>query len=245
MRRILFVIGLVLLVGALTPEVGIPILRADTAPAKPLLLPGKTTLYQRVLTRPGAMLVAKPGAAAGQAVPPLSIFYVYGRAKDASGKDFVQVGANAAGLLSGWIAAAQTIEWKQSLVLSFANRAGRDWVLFFANEKPMLDIAEAGDAAAKVAALRKEIAATGKTADGTVIAEEPAQYVDIRKQFYLLPILQAHEAMLASGFRVNSVEVASVTAGSQTPPPVQTERVDTTLKNFSAAMVFVIDATAS
>jgi len=244
-RRILFVIGLVLLVGALTPEAGIPIARADTAPAKPLLLPGKTTLYQRVLTRPGAMLVAKPGAAAGQAVPPLSIFYVYGRAKDASGKDFVQVGANAAGLLSGWIAAAQTIEWKQSLVLSFANRAGRDRVLFFANEKPMLDIAEAGDAAAKVAALRKEIAATGKTADGTVIAEEPAQYVDIRKQFYLLPILQAHEAMLASGFRVNSVEVASVTAGSQTPPPVQTERVDTTLKNFSAAMVFVIDATAS
>ena len=245
MRRILFVIGLVLLVGALTPEAGIPIARADTAPAKPLLLPGKTTLYQRVLTRPGAMLVAKPGAAAGQAVPPLSIFYVYGRDKDASGKDFVQVGANAAGLLSGWIAAAQTIEWKQSLVLSFANRAGRDRVLFFANEKPMLDIAEADDAAAKVAALRKEIAATGKTADGTVIAEEPAQYVDIRKQFYLLPILQAHEAMLASGFRVNSVEVASVTAGSQTPPPVQTERVDTTLKNFSAAMVFVIDATAS
>jgi hypothetical protein len=72
----------------------------------------------------------------------------------------------------------------------------------------MLDIAEADDAAAKVAALRKEIAATGKTADGTVIAEEPAQYVDIRKQFYLLPILQAHDAMLASGFRVSSVEVA-------------------------------------
>ena len=245
MRRILSVIALVLLVGALTPEAGIPIARADTAPAKPLLLPGKTTLYQRVLTRPGAMLVAKPGAAGGTAVPPLSIFYVYGRDKDASGKEFVQVGANAAGLLSGWISADQTIEWKQSLVLSFANRAGRDRVLFFANEKQMLDLAEADDAAAKVAALRKEIAATGKTADGTVIAEEPAQYVDIRKQFYLLPILQAHEAMLASGFRVNSVEVASVTAGSETQPPVQSERVDTTLKNFSAAMVFVIDATAS
>jgi len=244
-RRILSVIALVLLVGALTPEAGIPIARADTATAKPLLLPGKTTLYQRVLTRPGAMLVAKPGAAGGAAVPPLSIFYVYGRDKDASGKEFVQVGANAAGLLSGWISADQTIEWKQSLVLSFANRAGRDRVLFFANEKQMLDLAEADDAAARVAALRKEIAATGKTADGTVIAEEPAQYVDIRKQFYLLPILQAHEAMLASGFRVNSVEVASVTAGSETQPPVQSERVDTTLKNFSAAMVFVIDATAS
>jgi hypothetical protein len=245
MRRILSVIGLVLLVGALNPAAGIPVARADTTPGKPLLLPGKTTLYQRVLTRPGAMLVAKPGAGGGAAVPPLSIFYVYGRDKDAAGKEFVQVGANAAGLLSGWIAADQTIEWKQSLVLSFANRAGRDRVLFFANEKPMLDLAEADDAAAKVAALRKEIAATGKTADGTVIAEEPAQYVDIRKQFYLLPILQAHEAMLASGFRVNSVEVASVTAGSEAQPPVQTERVDTTLKNFSAAMVFVIDATAS
>ena len=36
MRRILSVIALVLLVGALTPEAGIPIARADTAPAKPL-----------------------------------------------------------------------------------------------------------------------------------------------------------------------------------------------------------------
>ena len=79
MRRILSVIGLVLLVGALNPEARVTLARADTAPAKPLLLPGKTTLYQRVLTRPGAMLVAKPGTTGGQPVPPLSIFYVYGR----------------------------------------------------------------------------------------------------------------------------------------------------------------------
>src|SRR5260370_31282588 len=87
--------------GALAPVARIPIARADTAPAKPLLLPGKTTLFQRALTRPGATLVAKPGAAGGQAVPPLSIFYVYGREKVASGNDFAQVGANAARLLSG------------------------------------------------------------------------------------------------------------------------------------------------
>lgn len=247
MRRIPSLFGVLLLLGLVVSGASVPSARADNPPGKPLLMPGKTTLYQRVLTRPGAALVAKPGDTGGETVPPLTIFYVYGRDKDAAGKEFVQVGANAAGLVRGWIAADQTIEWKQSLVLSFANRAGRDRVLFFADEKPMLDIAQADDAKAKIAALRQQIAATGHTADGTVIAEEPQQYVDIRKQFYLLPILEAHEAMLASGFRVNSVEVASVTVGG--PPavpaqPVQTERSDT-IKDFSAALVFVIDATAS
>jgi serine/threonine-protein kinase PpkA len=242
MRSFPSLIGVLLLLGFLAPVISHA--RADSPPVKPLLMPGKTTLYQRVLTRPGAMLVAKPGAGSGQVVPPLTIFYVYGREKDAAGKEFVQVGANAAGLVRGWLAGDQTIEWKQSLVLSFANRAGRDRVLFFTDEKPMLDLAQADDAKAKIAAIRQEIAATGHTADGSVIAEEPDQYVDIRKQFYLLPILEAHEAMLGSGFRVNSVEVASVTAGGPPAVPVQTERVDT-LKDFSAALVFVIDATAS
>jgi serine/threonine-protein kinase PpkA len=232
-----FCLALILLGDGLPPAV------ADTSPRTPLLLAGKTTLYQRILTRPGARLLPRPELGSGDEVPPLSIFYVYGRQKDATGKEFVEVGDNAAGLVRGFIAADQTIEWKQSLVLSFANPAGRDRVLFFGAEKPMLDLAEADDAKARMAALRKEIAATGHGAD--VVAEEPAQYVDIRKQFYLLPILRAHETMLASGFRVNSVEVASVTASAESAPPMVSERVDTGLKDFSAAMVFVIDSTAS
>jgi len=88
---------------------------------------------------------------------------------------------------AAWIAADQTIEWKQSPVLSFANRAGATGCSSSPVRSPMLDIAAADDAAVKVAALRKEIAATGKTRTRTVIAEEPAQYVDIRNSSICCP----------------------------------------------------------
>ena len=54
------------------------------------------------------------------------------------------------------------------------------------------------------------------TASKMIIAVEPKEYVDIRQQFYLLPILEARETALANGFRVKSVEVASVTAKEDT-----------------------------
>ena len=50
MRSFPSLIGVLLLLGFLAPVM--PPARADSPPAKPLLMPGKTTLYQRVLTRP-------------------------------------------------------------------------------------------------------------------------------------------------------------------------------------------------
>jgi hypothetical protein len=51
--------------------------------------------------------------------------------------------------------------------------------------------------------------------------------------------------MLASGFRVNSVEVASVTASQEAAQPIEAERTNLDLADFSAALVFVIDASTS
>jgi serine/threonine-protein kinase PpkA len=218
---------------------------AATGQRQPLLLPGKTTLFQRVLTRPGAMLLAQPGGQASETVPPLSIFYVYDRRKNGAGAEYVEVGTNTTGQLVGWISANQTIEWKQALVLSFASRAGRDRVLFFESEASMLELVDAEDGGERLRQVREEIARSGQAAGG-VTAQEPHEYIDIRKQFYLLPILQAREIMLGSGFRVNSVEVASVTARESDTQPIETERTnDPALADFSAALVFVIDATNS
>ena len=219
---------------------------AETGHRTPYLMPGKTTLFQRVLTRPMAMLLAQPGGEALKTVPPLTIFYVYDRRTNEFGTEYIEVGTNTVGQVVGWLATDQTVEWKQALVLSFANRAGRERVLFFEDEPSMLDLIEADDAQQRLTLIREEIARSGHTAKGPVIAQEPEQYVDIRKQFYLLPILQAREVMLASGFRVNSVEIASVTAREDDLQPVDTERTNkAALAEFSAALVFVIDATAS
>lgn len=219
---------------------------AETGNRTPYLMPGKTTLFQRVLTRPMAMLLAQPGGEALKTVPSLSIFYVYDRRTNESGTEYIEVGTNTVGQVVGWLATDQTVEWKQALVLSFANRAGRERVLFFEDEPSMLDLIEADDGQQRVTQIREEITQSGHTANGPVIAQEPEEYVDIRKQFYLLPILQAREVMLASGFRVNSVEVASVTAQADDQQPIDTERTNkAALAEFSAALVFVIDATAS
>ena len=59
----------------------------------PLLIEGKTTLYQKILTRPGAKLIDKPGASGGKALAPMSVLFVYGR-KDG----LVEVGAASDGL---------------------------------------------------------------------------------------------------------------------------------------------------
>jgi hypothetical protein len=211
---------------------------------QPLLMEGKKTLFQRVLTRPGAALVPEPGETQGRPVPPLSVFYVYDRVQRADGSEWLELGSNSAGQTRGWVAAQSTIAWRQALALSFANPAGREPVLFFRDEPALLDLVESDELKDRLAAVRAEIAKSGLSARPEVIAREPDTYVDIRKQFYLLPILSAHETILASGFRAKSVEVAAVTASD----PVQESAAadaDGGLSDFSAAVVFVIDASTS
>ena len=70
----------------------------------PRLLDGKKTLYERVLTRPGAVIAAQPGEAGGKPVPPLSQYYVYDH-KQVAGRDWIEVGAGSRGKTDGWIAA--------------------------------------------------------------------------------------------------------------------------------------------
>lgn len=218
---------------------------AQSTGRTPMLMEGKTTLYQRVLTRPGAQLLAQPGGAVLSELPALSIFYVYDRLSNEAGTPYVEVGGNTAGQVKGWVAANDTIEWKQSLVLSFAEPAGREPVLFFSDEYAMLDLVESEDLGERLQAVRAEAEATGTSPDDAVIAREPDTYVDIREQFYLLPILQAREIALASGFRAKSVEVASVTAEKEAPQPLESQRANPELADFSAALVFVIDASTS
>jgi serine/threonine-protein kinase PpkA len=68
-------IGLGLLLVLLAPQA--------QAQGRPLLVEGKTTLYQRVLSRPGASLHESPGGGAlEEAVRPFDIFYVFAREGD-------------------------------------------------------------------------------------------------------------------------------------------------------------------
>ncbi len=220
---------------------GVAAFAADRAP---LLMEGKKTLYQRVLTRPGAVLKREPGAGPGAKQPALTRFYVYGR-KAANGAEWLEVGLTAKGKTDGWLAADFTLPWKQQLALAFTNPAGRDRALLFRARSDLIPLLEADSPAKAEAPLRKTV--EGGKAGPRVISIEPATHVDITKKFYLLPILSAEETFTGDGHRVRVLEVASVSKQDEDAAKSPAKPADGTadLRNFSAAVVFVIDSTMS
>ncbi len=213
------------------------------AGSTPLLMDGKKTLYQRVLSRPGAQLKRQPGDGPGAQQPALTRFYVYGR-QSVGGANWLEVGLTAKGKTDGWLREDMTLPWKQQLTLAFTNPAGRDRALMFKEKSDLAAIVEADKPEQKVQPLRKAVE-SGK-GDARVVAEEPATYVDIAKQFYLLPILDAEETFSGQGHRVRMLRIASVSAQDNQAKPTQTDKNGpSALKNFRAAVVFVIDSTMS
>lgn len=221
--------------------------------AAPLLQEGKKTLHQRVLTTPGCQLVKAAGGAAGTEQPAFTRFYVYER-KDQAGKEWLKVGPDQFDTTTGWLDKACTVEWKAQMALAFTNPAGRDRVIFFEDRKPLEAIVDAIDPVEKMAPLRKKLHDSGQ-AEG-VAALEPELFVDLSNNFYLLPILSGEEVMSEQGFRLRLLNVASVSqktaqaaaasaASTTAAPSAATGQNNRQMREFSAAVVFVIDATIS
>lgn len=219
---------------------------AGVSPAEaaraPLLMDGKKTLYQRVLTRPGADIRKDPADKAGTPQPALTRLYVYSRVQK-NGAEWLEVGLTDKGKVDGWVAADYTLPWKQQMTLAFTNPAGRDRALLFKDRNSLDTLVNADDPATALAPLRKAVAA-GKPVP-SVVSIEPETAVDIAKQFYLLPILQAEETFAASGHRLRMLEVASVTRQAEKAAAASAPKAGNSLRNFSASVVFVIDSTVS
>lgn len=216
---------------------------------KPLLQEGKQTLFQRVLTTPGCQLSPAAGGAPGGEQPPFSRFYVYERAS-AANAEWLKVGPDSFGQTVGWLPASCTVDWKMQLTLAFTNPANRDRLMFFKERSTLEGILDAPDPVSHVAPLRAKLK-QGKLAEG-VLAQEPEFFVDLQKEFYLLPVLSGEEVMTEEGFRTRILNVASVSKAEAASAPTATagnganaQAVTSQLKEFSAAVVFVIDSTIS
>lgn len=206
---------------------------------KPLLQEGKKTLFQRVLTTPGCKLGTTAGDDKGELQPAFSSFYVYQKA-DVNGQSWLNIGPDSYGKTIGWLPQSCTVDWKMQLTLAFTNPANRDRLVFFKDKKNLDDILSAPDPVAVVAPLRAHLKRDG-SADG-VLAQEPEYFVDLQKQFYLLPILSGEEVMTESGFYTRLLNVASVSKAD--PNAKQGDDINQ-LKGFNATVVFVIDSTIS
>ena len=211
-------------------------LAADT----PLLQEGKKTLYQRVLTTPGCQLATQAGQRKGVEQAAFSRFYVYERDSSA-GSEWLKVGPDSYGKTIGWLPASCVVDWKMQLTLAFTNPANRDRMLFFKDRLALENILDSQNPAAAVEPLRASL--KSKNTAQSVLAQEPEFYIDLQKQFYLLPILSGEEVMTEEGFRARVLNVASVSKddGNSAAAPDVTNQ----LKEFSAAVVFVIDSTIS
>ena len=246
---------------ALGIEIPIPDTRTEAPdPRRPLVIPGKKELFERVLTRPGAMLTGGPGGGSqGRPIPPFSVLYVYERLPIRGGAELLAVGPNARGNIWGFVDAAATVPWHHALVLEFTARAGRDRVLFFRDRDNLQGWLQRADLSQAAKQIRSE-ADTGAAlgADSPIVSIEPREFVDFSntEQFYILPVLQADWVRLPSRDRVKAVRIASVTLKEETHPqpssPVVSARPSLrtlpaggSLGDFRVGLAFIIDASSS
>lgn len=247
------VLAAFLIVAGLAPLIAV----AATDQRQALPMPGKTSLYQRVLTRPGAVLRDTPnGSSRGSEIPPLSVFYVYGRQK-VEGSDWLELGTAAADAAVGWLPGAEAIDWRQTLTVAFTRNADRQPALFFRDRQGLLGLLESERLVPETDRLRAAIS-EGKIPEGfPVIAKEPETYVDPNRQFYLLPILAHEQVDLESGLRATLLDVAAVTLQKGDPDLLadgagavgaEAQKAATAVgkpAGYRAGVVFVVDSTTS
>ena len=230
--------------------------QSAAADRTPLLQEGKKTLFQRVVTHPGATLRQSPSEGeapgdAGAAVTPFSVFYVYGKQDG-----WLEVGSsgNAA---SGWLAEKDATFWPQAMTLLFTERTGRMPVLFFKQEQDLRDICAADDLKERLADLEQKVqaakGANGGDDAGTglpVIAAEPSDQEGAvsRNRFYLMPIKHMSDPFEGTKF----LKVASIDPGSATTEGGKGGSgedggagKDATPDTMRTGIVFVLDTTIS
>jgi len=204
---------------------------ADAQQNRPLTVEGKRALYQRVIAVPGAQLLDAPGAsrAFAQPVTPFTVFYVYDR-RSHEGRSYVQVGIDSTGEIDGWLPAEQAIDWQQTLTVGFKDPARQPRVLLFNERDALREIIDANDAERYEALRQRAIA--GDVAGTPIAAIQPEGFIDIRRNFYLVPIL-SHEDVLIGDYQGRLLRVASVPLRDPEDDP------------YRAGIVFVIDTTQS
>lgn len=218
---------------------------ATAAGRHPLLIEGKTTLYQRVLARPRAVLRASPSmdSPVGATLTPFDLFYVYGK-QDGPDGPWLEVGRTLDGTAQGWLTASATIDWRQTIVVAFANPAlsgGR--ALLFDGRDKLMQLVESEMRVPLVEQWRQQADAGAVSPDSGVVAIQPENYIDIERQFYLLPILEHEAGWLSTGAQAQILKVASIPL--QADPLQQRPSREELMADFNIGVVFVIDTTIS
>ena len=213
-------------------------LAADT----PLIQPGKKTLPQRVLTTPTCKLMLKPGDQTGAAQEAFTRYYVYER-KQVAGVDWLEVGPSSKRTRDhmGWLNAKCAVDWNMQMSLAFTNPAGRDLSLLFKDKQTIEKILDSSEPE-KLLRPIQDVLKQNNGVDPRVLAVEPELYVDFKKNFYLLPILDTAKVLSSAGNELRLLQVASITKND---PAASGAPSANSIKAFNTGVVFVLDSTLS
>lgn len=189
------------------------------AQQRPLLMENKTVLYQRVLTRPSTQIWPSPGDTTqpAQEAPPFAPFYVYKR-DVVNQEEWLQVGTDSTGAVSGWLPAASAIEWKHAISVAFSNPANRERLPFFRNSIDLEKLIADENVIPKTQNVVDDLNSGLVGPDYPAIALEPETHVDMQENFYLLPILEFSDALSYNFLEVRMLKVASASEREELAP---------------------------
>ncbi len=242
MKKIIIAIILVLMTGNVVAE--------NKGRLSPLLIPGKQSLYQRVLAIPQAKIYSGASVKkSGKDVVPFTAFYVYKR-KKVGKREWLWVGTDRHGETKGWIPSGDTMEWNQGLTVAFRDPLGGDRSLLFRDRDSLKRLLDAKDKDAYNALQRQ--AKSGKTGPNSpVVAIQPDMHLDIKDDFYLVPIHQ-YEDVFIGAEQARMLQVSSVPLEYEPPADSASKSAQKTnnqsnqkKRNYSAGLVFAIDSTLS
>ena len=208
------------------------------AAAKPLLMEGKNTLYQRVLSIPDARLYEIPvGSAPSSEIVPFSVLYIYEKSSD-----WIKVGYDSYGSTAGWVASDKAIEWNQALTVSFKDPQDIQRVMMFAEKDKLQKLVDDYDKQG-YQELFDAIVENKIPDDSPVIAIQPEAHLDIRDSFYLVPIKQ-HEDVFLGNEQARLLQIASVPLDYTEQDP-QSVIAEASKRSYRTGIHFVIDSTQS
>lgn len=157
----------------------------------------------------------------------------------------------------GWMQAKDALEWRQALVVAYTHPGGvegRRPVLMFRDADALRGLVDADDMAQEAGAIYAAVERSEPP--DTVVSMEPKRYIDINRQFYILPILDWEEFDIY-GDEVRLLQIAAAVPGQRGADTLGDEQyrdqagtgremdVGAGLENLSIDVVFVMDTTRS
>jgi serine/threonine-protein kinase PpkA len=201
----------------------------------PINVPGYGDIYQRVLAKPGAVLVGSPGAGGGQPVQTFAIYYVF-----SSQPGWLRVGRSLEPGAEGWIAEDKTQNFNAMLAMRYTPPGQRGPVLFFKDEMSVRALLMQPGAAEEVGELVRSTASG--TPDPRLVAVEDRS-IDWASSKYVMPILRTVQITSDDGRTIYLANVASVSSGVSAGVPSYCS--DRSIQSMRHQIMFVIDTTIS